>query len=150
MNRALAAPVAVSLLAGLLMACPSPKPKVDAGPELPDASVEMDAGFDAGNGMSTDAGPVDAGPPPELKVKRLLPPRGPTAGGSTVIIEGSGFLRDFAPSGTQAKKVTTLKFGSNPVIDFSIIDDETMEVRTPPGATGAVSVSVVNPNGRYV
>jgi hypothetical protein len=38
----------------------------------------------------------------------------------------------------------------NPVPDLTIIDDGTMEVRTPPGVSGATSVSVQNPNGRFV
>ena len=77
----------------------APKVVPDAG--TPDAAVDVDAGFDAGVD-EPDAGDEDAGPPPELKVTRLLPPRGASAGGTPVLIEGSGFLRDFAPSGTAA------------------------------------------------
>jgi hypothetical protein len=67
-----------------------------------------------------------------------------------VLIEGSGFLRDFASTGSRAKPLTTVKFGTNQVPDLTIIDDRTMEVRTPPGLTGGTGVSVQNPNGRFV
>ena len=76
---------------------------------------------------------VDAGPPPVLKILKVLPPRGGSAGGTNVLLQGSGFIRDFSTRGTDAKKVTTLKFGSNSVIDYQIIDDETLELRSPPG-----------------
>jgi hypothetical protein len=66
------------------------------------------------------------------------------------LVEGSGFLRNFAPSGTQAKSLTTVKFGANSVIDLQIIDDETMELKAPPGFVGPVSVSIKNPNGAFV
>lgn len=136
------------LAAFVLSACNcSPKPVPDAG--VPDAAVEEDAGFDAGVEVP-DAGEEDAGLPPELKIVRLLPPRGASAGGTPVLIEGSGFLRDFAPSGTQARPLTTLRIGGNQVQDFQIIDDATIEVRTPPGVAGPASVSMQNPNGNFV
>ncbi len=113
----------------------------------------MDAGSDAGgpvdSGTPPDAGEPDAGLPPELKINRVLPPRGGSAGGTTVLVEGSAFIRDFATRGTEAKKQTTLKFGSNSVIDFQIIDDETLEAKVPPGRAGLVNVSITNPNGTY-
>ena len=110
-----------------------------------DASVEFDAGFDAGQPV-VDAGAPDAGPI-ELRINRLLPPRGASAGGTTVMLEGSGFLRGVASSGTQAKPLTTLKVGGNQVQDLQIIDDATIEMRTPPGVAGNVSVTLQNPNG---
>ena len=119
----------------------------DAGE--PDASVEVDAGFDAGIDVP-DAGEEDAGPPPELRVTRLLPPRGASAGGTSVLLEGSAFLRDFAATGSQAKGVTTIRIGGNQVQDFQIIDDGTIELRTPPGVSGPASVSMRNPNGNFV
>lgn len=146
------APLAALLAVIALTGCPRPMPgPVDSG------VVELDAGdgFDAGEDLDAgseamDAGAVDAGPPPELRVRRVLPPRGSTAGGNTVLLEGSGFLRNFAPTGSRAKPLTTVRFGTNQVPDFTIIDDGTMEVRTPPGLTGPSSVSVQNPNGRFV
>jgi hypothetical protein len=151
MNRH--APLALLLAALALAGCPRPMPgpvdsgssEVDAGTDPFDAGEDFDAGVDP-----VDAGSVDAGPPPELRVRRVLPPRGSTAGGATVLLEGSGFLRNFAPTGSRAKPLTTVRFGTNQVPDFTIIDDVTMEVRTPPGVTGPTSVSVQNPNGRFV
>lgn len=140
------------LWASLLLALAACPPKVvvphDAGVEDAGTS-EVDAGFDAGTEVE-DAGVEDAGPPPELRLNRLLPPRGATAGGTAVLLEGTGFLRGVAGSGTQAKPLTTLRIGGNQVQDFQIIDDETIEFRTPPGAVGAASVSMQNTNGNFV
>lgn len=143
--------VSLLFLAALaLAACDcNPKPRPDAGE--PDASVEMDASVEFDAGMEeVDAGVEDAGPPPELKLLRLLPPRGASAGGTAVLLEGSGFLRDFSTTGSQAKPLTTLRVGGNTVQDFQIIDDQTIELRTPPGVAGAASVSIRNPNGSFV
>lgn len=134
-------------VAAFVFAACNPKAGPDAGE--PDASVEEDAGFDAGLEVP-DAGDKDAGVPPELKVTRVLPPRGASAGGTSVLLEGSGFLRDFAGTGSQAKGVTTLRIGGNQVQDYQIIDDETIELRTPPGVSGRASVSMRNPNGNFV
>ena len=142
---------ALALGAALVFsACPKPPVKTDAGPDPMDAGMMEDAGFDAGPEMPIDAGTEDAGPPPMLSLKRLLPPRGATAGGTPVLIEGSAFLRDFATSGTQARPSTVIKVGGNQVQDFQIIDDETIEIRTPPGVTGAANVTLSNPNGDIV
>ncbi len=125
---------------------PRPIVIVDAGPT--DAGLdagETDAGLDAG----PDAGPVDAGPPPVLRILKVLPPRGGSAGGTNVLLQGTGFLRDFSIRGTEAKKVTSLKFGSNSVIDYQIIDDETLELRSPPGAAGPAHVVMTNPLGTF-
>lgn len=133
-----------------LVACrPSVRP--DAGiDDLPDSGVEpIDSGVEDA-GVEPDAGTTDAGVPPMLRVRRVLPPRGSIAGGATVLIEGSGFLRDFAPTGSRARPLTTVRFGTNQVPDLTIIDDATMEVRSPPGAPGNASVSVQNPNGSFV
>ncbi|MBL8937315.1 MAG: IPT/TIG domain-containing protein, partial [Archangium sp.] len=141
----------VSLAALLaLTGCPKKTGPIDAGVVEQDAGIEVDAGVEEDAGVVVDAGSTDAGPPPELRVRRVLPPRGSSAGGSTVLLEGSGFLRDFATTGSRAKPLTTVKFGSNPVPDITIIDDQTMEVRTPPGLSGPTGVSVQNPNGRIV
>lgn len=129
--------------------CGTPTPPPDSG--TPDASVEMDAGVEEDAGIEEpDAGEEDAGRPPMLALRRLLPPRGSTAGGTPVLLEGSAFLRDFAGSGTQARPLTTIRVGSNPVQDFQIIDDQTIELRTPPGVAGPVSVSLTNPNGSVI
>ncbi len=137
------------LVAALVSACNcGPRPGRDGG-------TDEDAGFDAGEDVDSgtpepDGGEVDAGPKPMLKILKVLPPRGPAAGGTTVTLSGSGFLRDFAGSGSQAKPLTQLRFGMNPVIDYVIIDDRTLELRTPPGSVGAQTVRITNPNGTFL
>ncbi|MHB8874819.1 MAG: IPT/TIG domain-containing protein [Myxococcaceae bacterium] len=123
-------------------------------PVTPDAGAddagfdagEVDAGFDAGE---PDAG-EDAGPPPELKIFKVLPPRGGTAGGTQVLITGQGFVRGFATRATEAKKVTSLKFGLNPSQDFQVIDDNTIDARVPAGKAGLANLSITNGNGLFV
>ena len=143
--------VAAALLT-VMFACPGPRPSGnDSGVMEPeDAGEQVDAGPGPVDAGSRDAGVVDAGPPPELRILRLLPPRGATAGGTSVTVQGSGFLRNFANSGPAAQTSTTVRFGSNQVVDFQIIDDTTIELRAPAGALGAASVTLQNPNGRFV
>ncbi|MBI3182800.1 MAG: IPT/TIG domain-containing protein [Myxococcales bacterium] len=135
-----------TLLSGLLAGCgcgkpPLPPPEQDAG---------EDAGLPPEEDGGVDAGEPDAGPPPELKILKVLPPRGGVAGGTQVLITGSAFIRDFSTRGTQAKRDTTIKFGSNPSLDFQVIDDETIEAKLPPGKAGLTNVSIANPNGLFV
>ena len=137
------------LLASLVSGCscgPRQPIIVDAGEDAGFDAGEPDAGNDAG---VFDAGFVDAGPPPVLKILKVLPPRGGSAGGTNVLLQGSGFIRDFSTRGTDAKKVTTLKFGSNSVIDYQIIDDGTLELRSPPGTAGPAHVVMTNPLGTF-
>ncbi len=152
MRHVLLTAMALALATASACSCGPVKTGTDGGSGL-DASVRDAGEVDAGLGTRVDAGrepTADAGLPPELKISRVLPPRAPSAGGVNVLVEGSGFLHNFAGSGTQAKPLTALKFGSNTVIDFQIIDDQTLEARVPPGATGNASVSIQNPNGRLV
>lgn len=128
----------------------TPAQSKDAGVQDSGVVTVDDAGFDAGVMEPPDAGEPDAGPPPMLSITALLPPRGASAGGTSVLISGSAFLHDFAGSGTEAKPNTVIKIGGNQVQDFQIIDDETIELRTPPGVTGPASVSLQNPNGGFV
>ena len=87
MTSRFTAAIAVVLLAGCQ--CGPTNPPKDAGPE--------DAGFDAGMDVAAgpedagcDAGAIDAGPPPMLRIKKVLPPRGGAAGGTNVLLEGAG------------------------------------------------------------
>jgi hypothetical protein len=127
--------------------CGTPKPVPDGG--------EQDAGYDAGEADSgydagePDAG-EDAGPPPELKIFKVLPPRAGAAGGTQVLITGQGFVQGFATRATEAKALTTLKFGSNPSLDFQVIDDNTIDARAPAGKAGLANVSLKNGNGLFV
>jgi hypothetical protein len=139
--------VAPALLLGLLLSgCRPPSTFSDGG---------TDGGSDGGGDASVpvpDSGsdPVDAGEPVELKVTQVLPPRGGSAGGAQVLITGTGFINGFAQRGTEAVRLTQVKFGSNPSIDVQIIDDETIDARVPPGRAGLTNLTVVNPNGTFV
>ena len=92
---------ALLLAAAHVSACNcGPRPGRDGG-------VDEDAGFDAGGEVDSgtpmdDAGVPDAGPAPVLRILNVLPPRGSSAGGTSVTLTGSAFLRNFAGSGSQA------------------------------------------------
>lgn len=142
------------LLGALLMTalygcnCTDPNAGNDGGVDV------EDAGFDAGEppdaGTPVDAGDPDAGPPPELKINKVLPSRGPTSGGVQVTLDGSGFIRGFAQRATEATKKTTVKFGSNVAQDIQVIDDTTLDVKIPTGKAGLANISIENGNGLFV
>ncbi|HSO96924.1 MAG TPA: IPT/TIG domain-containing protein, partial [Acidimicrobiia bacterium] len=69
---------------------------------------------------------------PAPSVASLNPTSGPEAGGTQVIITGSGF------TGT-----TAVAFGSNPASGFSV-DSDTQVTATAPAGTGVVDVTVTN------
>ncbi len=60
---------------------------------------------------------------------------GPTAGGTTVTIAGTGFTG-----------VTTVDFGTTAATDFTVVNDTTITVDSPAG-TGSVDLTVVTPGG---
>ena len=64
------------------------------------------------------------------------PQSGPTAGGNTVTLSGSGF------SG-----VTSVTFGGQAGSALAVVDDHTLTVKPPAHATGAVAVAVAGPGG---
>lgn len=117
-----------------------------------DSGVEEDASVtptdtDGGKPGTKDGGADDGGVLPDVRITQVLPPRGGSGGGTQATIRGSGFLLGVASRPTEAKKVTTLKFGSNPSLDFQIVDDHTIDARVPPGKVGPVEVSLANPRG---
>jgi large repetitive protein len=69
-------------------------------------------------------------------ISNVSPSRGPTSGGTTVSIAGSGF--------TGATQVT---FGSNNATSFVVQSDTSILANAPAGAVGLVAVSVVTPEG---
>ncbi len=150
MNTRFMAALVFSLSVALL-GCPGEESPSDAGTEL-DAGVS-DAGHDAGtqpDGGQPDAGDPDAGVLPDLAILKVLPPRAPTTGNVQVLLQGSGFVAGVAETATGAKRKTTLTVGSNPVIDFQIIDDQTLDMRVPPGKAGLTNITLKNDRGEFV
>ncbi|GIT79810.1 hypothetical protein LLS1_14790 [Leifsonia sp. LS1] len=72
-------------------------------------------------------------------ITSLTPTSGPETGGTAVTITGTGF--------TGATGVT---FGGTPGVGFSVVNDTTITVATPPGTPGDVDVVVQHPNGDSV
>lgn len=71
----------------------------------------------------------------------LTPNRGPAAGGSTVTLNGSGFLNDDAGN-------ALVFFGAIGASDVVVLSDSALSCRTPGGLAGSlVDVSVRNANG---
>ncbi|MFH9226375.1 IPT/TIG domain-containing protein [Streptomyces lydicus] len=66
----------------------------------------------------------------------VSPDQGPTAGGNTVTLTGTGL--------TSATAVT---FGSTPATSFTVVSPTTITAVVPPGAAGAVPVTVTTPGG---
>ncbi len=100
-------------------------------------------------GMTPDA-LMDGGIVSKPSLERLSPSRAAASGGSLMVVAGSGFLKGVSNSILAARSVTSMLVGSNPVLDFQIIDDRTIEMRVPPGKAGRASVTLSNPNGRTV
>lgn len=66
----------------------------------------------------------------------LSPASGPTAGGTTVTITGTGFTG-----------ATAVQFGGAPADSFSVVSDTSITATSPAGAAGSVSVRVTTPSG---
>ena len=100
----------------------------------------QDPGNRAGNynvslvsGMLT----VTAGPPPTLSA--IAPKAGPTNGGTTVALIGSGF-----------ETGATVSFGGVPAAGVAILGPTSLSCQTPPAPKGTVDVLVSNPDGTIV
>ncbi|MFF2405516.1 IPT/TIG domain-containing protein [Streptomyces sp. NPDC058092] len=65
----------------------------------------------------------------------LVPNQGPSAGGNTVTVTGSGLTY-----------TTAVLFGSVPA-GFTVVSDTQLTITAPPGVLGAVTVRVVTPGG---
>lgn len=95
---------------------------VDVIIQVPGDDVVVDDGFT----YTTDA---------PFTVTRLTPDAGPTGGGQTVTITGTGFTAD-----------TTVSFGPNAGTDVVVNDDGTsLTVVTPLGTAGGTTVTVATP-----
>jgi IPT/TIG domain len=73
---------------------------------------------------------------PLATLSDVLPAHGPTAGGNTVSLTGSGLTA-----------VTDVRFGATTATSFTVVSDTSLTVQAPPGAAGPLLVTVSTPSG---
>ncbi|WP_181408820.1 IPT/TIG domain-containing protein [Schumannella soli] len=78
-------------------------------------------------------------PAPQPTIGSLTPVSGPTGGGTTVTITGTGF------TGTTGSGAVT--FGGTPAASYTVVSDTQISAVTPAHAAGAVDVVVTAPGG---
>ena len=83
-------------------------------------------------GLVCSLGPV--GPP---SVSGVAPDYGPTSGGTSVTLTGSGFTGG-----------ATVMFGSEPATDVTVTSPAELAAVSPPHVDATVSVTVINPDGQ--
>jgi hypothetical protein len=83
------------------------------------------------------ANPWSADQPPVIN--GVTPSTGDAAGGTNVIITGSGFAGITAAS--------AVKFATNNATEYTVVSDSTIVAKTPAHTAGAVDVVVTNANG---
>jgi hypothetical protein len=69
-------------------------------------------------------------------ITSINPTQGPTAGGTTVTITGTGFTG-----------ATAVNFGATAATSFTVVNDTTITAVSPVGTNGVVRISVVTPLG---
>lgn len=74
---------------------------------------------------------VQFGDPSAVGVDTLTPSTGSTSGGTAVVIKGTGFTG-----------ATGVDFGTSAGTAFSVVDDNTINVTTPSGTAGAVTIHI--------
>lgn len=72
-----------------------------------------------------------------LTISNISPKGGPVSGGSNVTITGSGFVNG-----------VSVNIGGNPCTGLSVVNSTTINCVVPSHATGAVTVTVTNPNSQ--
>jgi hypothetical protein len=95
-----------------------------------DITVTTPAGTNADT--ATDNFVFGGGP----SITGLSPTQGPTAGGTTVTITGTGFTG-----------ATAVMFGATAATSFNVVNDTTITAVSPVGVNGVVRISVVTPIG---
>jgi hypothetical protein len=75
----------------------------------------------------------------------ITPASGPASGGTPVTISGAGFT----DPGCTRGGIADIVFGSTVVTTFTVVDDSTITLATPPGPAGNVPVEVDDRNGSY-
>lgn len=78
---------------------------------------------------------------PAPTVTSLSPSLGPTGGGTTVTITGTGFFQ-------QGTTLPSVRFGASPGSQVQIVGTTRVVVRSPLHAPGSVDVTVTNPDGQ--
>ncbi|HZI15279.1 MAG TPA: Ig-like domain-containing protein, partial [Myxococcus sp.] len=73
-----------------------------------------------------------------LQLSSVTPGRGPTSGGTRVLISGRGF----APEGT-----VQVRFGNRPALQVRVLGIGLIQAYTPDGLRGPVDLTVTNPDG---
>jgi hypothetical protein len=105
-----------------------------------DALVVTLASDVAGGGVITLSQSVCGATGPDINapptVTGVVPNSGPTAGGTTVTITGTGF-----------QCVTGVKFGTTPAGGFTVVSPTQITATSPPGAVGPVDVTVTTCDG---
>ncbi|HML00372.1 MAG TPA: IPT/TIG domain-containing protein [Acidimicrobiales bacterium] len=87
--------------------------------------------------VSSGAAASSVGQPPGASpvVSALSPPSGPAAGGTWVVVSGSGLAG-----------ATAVDFGGVPAV-FTVVSDDALRVESPPHAAGSVDVRVTTGGG---
>jgi glycosidase len=111
----------------LLAGCAGSSVSVDAG---------SDASVDADGADGADLDPGDQASAPVLD--SVDPSVGPAAGGTPVTLSGSGFLGG-----------ASVRFGAVLATGVEVTSSSSIQVVTPPGSAGAVTLRVTNPDGRF-
>jgi hypothetical protein len=106
---------------------------VDITGQSVSATVNFDAGTITVSSFSIIGGVYDSTGP---IVATVSPATGSPAGGTTVTLSGSGYTG-----------ATAVKFGNAPAQSFSVVSPTSISAVAPPGAVGAVNVSVTSASG---
>ncbi|MBW1811381.1 MAG: IPT/TIG domain-containing protein, partial [Deltaproteobacteria bacterium] len=99
---------------------------------------QSDSGIDAGPDGNADGTDGIGDPGPEPILISIDPAQGPLAGGTPLVLSGSGFIQG-----------ASVRFGAAVAAGANVLSSSTIEVSSPPGSAGWVTVRVTNPNGLY-
>src|SRR5579862_2491426 len=106
-------------------------PAIDAGGPACPATDQI--GTARPQGAACDVGAVEVIPPAPT-VTAISPASGPSAGGTSVTISGTGLLAG-----------ATVSIGGQPATSITVVSSASITATTPAGAAGAANVVVANP-----
>src|SRR5262249_41032862 len=90
-----------------------------------------------GGGSTQNVGVVDSDQfTPGPSVTSVSPSSGPTAGGASVVVTGTGF-----------SSATKVRVGANDASSFTVLSDSQLTAMAPAGSEGSVDVQVTTPFG---